>query len=480
MINVAQIQRVRRELPLNGIARVVIVCGVLMASAYLGQRNSQTQLFQLVAAIVAIAGVVILSRQPALGLVAVMVAAISLPFDFGTGTQTSVPVAMVLVAGLTGLWVFKMLERRRFTWIPSSANTPLVWFLVSATISLIAGNLAWNYYAKTAPLTAQIGGWAIFFFSGMLFLLAANQIQDESWLKLLVGIMIVAGLISYIDRVVPALSPLTSRLIFQRQVDYWTQTGLASQSLYWLWAVVMAAGQAVGNRELKPPVRVVLLGLALAILGQAWILARDWTSGWLPLVVGLLVILYMRTGWRGVVLSAVAAVLILSANPDLIATRFDKKSYSIDTRAEAKDIMLDSVIPLSPVLGLGPANYYFYTPLFPIRGYYVRFNSHNQYIDILAQTGIVGLVMFGWFFLAVGFILWRMRNRSGRGFANGYVLGCIAGLIGTLVAGGLADWIIPFTYNIGMLGFRASLLPWLFLGGAVALEHRLQTKGEVV
>jgi hypothetical protein len=47
----------------------------------------------------------------------------------------------------------------------------------------------------------------------------------------------------------------------------------------------------------------------------------------------------------------------------------------------------------------------------------------------------------------------------------------VAGLAGSLVSGLLADWIIPFTYNIGVRGFRSSLLFWVFLGGLLALKR---------
>ena len=34
----------------------------------------------------------------------------------------------------------------------------------------------------------------------------------------------------------------------------------------------------------------------------------------------------------------------------------------------------------------------------------------------------------------------------------------------------LGDWVLPFFYNIGMTGFRSSVLVWLFFGGLVSLE----------
>jgi len=36
-----------------------------------------------------------------------------------------------------------------------------------------------------------------------------------------------------------------------------------------------------------------------------------------------------------------------------------------------------------------------------------------------------------------------------------------------------ADWVLPFVYNIGLAGFRASVLGWLFLSGLVSLEQML-------
>ena len=59
------------------------------------------------------------------------------------------------------------------------------------------------------------------------------------------------------------------------------------------------------------------------------------------------------------------------------------------------------------------------------------------------------------------------------GFARAYVYGALGGIAGTLVAAALGDWVLPFVYNIGLRGMRASLLGWMFMGGLVALEQML-------
>ena len=133
------------------------------------------------------------------------------------------------------------------------------------------------------------------------------------------------------------------------------------------------------------------------------------------------------------------------------------------------------IIKINPIWGTGFANYYQITPFFPISGYEVSFNSHNNYIDIIAQTGLVGLSCFLWFLWEVGRLGWRLRKKVPSGFAQAYVYGALGGLVGMVVAGMFGDWVLPFFYNIGLAGFRSSMLGWLFLGGLVSLEQLMKS-----
>jgi MFS family permease len=112
-----------------------------------------------------------------------------------------------------------------------------------------------------------------------------------------------------------------------------------------------------------------------------------------------------------------------------------------------------------------------YTPLFPILGYYIEFNSHSQYVDLIAQVGFLGLACFLWFFGEIGRLSMSLRERVPEGFTKAYVYGVIGGIAGTLVAAALVDWVLPFVYNIGMQGFRGTVLAWIFLGGLVSIEQ---------
>jgi O-antigen ligase len=162
-------------------------------------------------------------------------------------------------------------------------------------------------------------------------------------------------------------------------------------------------------------------------------------------------------------------LLLFSSTVQGLMTGGDN-SYSYLTRVEAWRILID-MVKISPVFGLGMANYYWYTPLYPILGWRVSFNSHNNYIDLTLQSGIVGLICFLWLFWELGVAAWKLHQRLPEGFDRAYTIGALGGWVATLVAAAFGDWVIPFVYNIGLGGFRASLFAFLFLGGVLAIQR---------
>jgi O-antigen ligase len=97
--------------------------------------------------------------------------------------------------------------------------------------------------------------------------------------------------------------------------------------------------------------------------------------------------------------------------------------------------------------------------------------THSNYLDVFAQTGIIGLLAFMAFYLALARtardLLVRVRKRFD--FAHAFAVGTAGGLVGTVVATGLGDWILPFVYTQTIAGFDYALYTWLMLGAAQAL-----------
>jgi hypothetical protein len=271
----------------------------------------------------------------------------------------------------------------------------------------------------------------------------------------------VLGAVFMVGRVMPVLAPVSHALI----------QGYSTTGIFYAWFPALAFSQAVLNRDLRMHWRLALVALVLATLYFGFVVRYDWKSGWVPAFASVATIIVLRYGKTGLALALAGMLPLWSLAVQALAS----DQYSVSTRLEAWRILAE-IVKVDPILGLGFGNYYWYTTLIPIFGWYVQFNSHNNFIDIVAQTGLVGLAFFLWFVWEIGRLGWHLRERVPEGFAQAYVYGALAGLIGTLMAGMLGDWLLPFVYNIGLKGFRSSVQAWLFLGGLVVLEQ-IYTKG---
>lgn len=446
------------RIPPNRLAWAGVITGVLVLSAFLGTRASPRYLILLVGA----GAVAIFLRKPELGLLAIVVAGLTTPFALSTGTQTEINVTIMLLVVLFGLWLLDMLVVKRHVEVyRSRVFLPLLLLNLAAVLSFLVGQIPW-FPASPASLQSQLGGMLVFVLSSAGFLLVAHQIRDLRWLQWLTWSFLAVGALLVLGRLWPQVVPFW-RLLSRSALG----------SMFWLWLVSLSFSQAAFNTTLSRTWRLALIGLTGVTLFLGMTELRFWNSGWLPALVAIVVTLALAYPRIGIPLGIVGGLLVLSRlgtyAEGLITLTNDQYSYL--SRIEAWKSLVD-IIKVNPVTGLGPANYYWYTPLVPIMGYYnLHFSSHNQYVDLIAQTGILGLVCFLWFMAELASLGWRLRARVPVGFARAYVLGALGGLAGVLVSSMLGDWFLPFIYNIGLAGMRASILGWLFLGGLVALER---------
>jgi O-antigen ligase len=413
-------------------------------------------------------------RFPLVGLCAVIFTSLFVPFEIGTGTQTGINAATILLSLLVVLGIVRMVLRREpVGFLRSRTFLPLMGLVVVACLAFGAGQLPW-FPTSGAPLRSQLGGLAIFVLSAAALLLSAHQLQNLRWLEWLTWFFLaIGGLHIFIYYGVWALFPSLSTLmnaVFTRGV---------AGSVFWIWLVSLSFSQAAFNPRLGARGRALLWLLLGATAYTRLYLGVEWISGWIPPLAAVVVIL-LTSGRYLPMVGTLAAGLVTYANASKLAgvVMAGDNPYSLATRLEAWRIMLN-IVRVDPLLGVGPANYYWYTSLFPIMGYYVPFNSHNNYIDLLAQTGILGLGCFLWLAWEAGSLASRLRVRLPPGFEQAFVLGCLGALAGSLVAMCLGDWVLPFVYNVGLSGFRSSMIGWLFLGGLVAIEAVLRERDQL-
>jgi hypothetical protein len=441
--------------------RLPIIAGVLILAAginYIVTGPSARMILILILGMIAgVAGLLVLWRWPAVGLVMIIPANMFVSFAVGTGSETGINATVLLIIALLGFWLFDLIAvRRELKLVESRTFLPLFIFIGVAALAFISGQLPWFVAVSSAPLTAQLGGLAVFALSAGAFLLAAHLIREMVWLERLVWTFLVLGAVFIIIRIVPGMF---------RSYGALYQWGSTS-SQFWTWLAAISLSQALINRRLRPQWRAALFLLFAGTIYVALVMTYDWKSGWIPPLIATAVIVSLRS-WK---LGALLIMGGLLLGPTLLSSLVASDEYSYSTRVDAWLILLE-IIKINPLLGLGPANYYFYTPQYEIRGYQVSFNSHNQYLDIIAQLGFLGLLPLLWFFGEVGRLGWSLRQREPGGFAQAYVYGALGGFVATVVSGMLGDWMLPFVYNVGIVGMRSSVLGWLFLGALVAVDH---------
>jgi hypothetical protein len=436
--------------------RFGIVAFALLFSTVAAYWGSTKIHILLLALLWGIGGAIILVQQPNLGFILIFLGGMFVPFVGPSGLNA----AVLMVAALIGLWFMDMFVlKRKFEFINNRVTFSAIVFLVISTISFGMGQISWFAFTHQAPLPAQAGGYAIFVLSIGALLVTAHLIRDIYWLKIIVWSFIGLGAIYVFGRSVRF--PYIDRIY---------DNGFTAGSMFWTWLVALTLGQAIFNTQLTIRIRGLLMLIVLATFYVGYVQANDWKSGWVPPLIAAAALMGLRFKRLTLLAIPFGLIAVITLAFKLIGT----DEYSWGTRVDAWIIILE-ISKVSPLLGLGFSNYYWYTPLFPIRGWRVSFNSHSQYVDLIAQVGIIGFVCFFWIFFEIGRLGWGLIKGLPDGFARAYAYGVLGGLAGTLMAAFLVDWVLPFVYNIGLRGFRASILPWIFFGGLISVEQIFKT-----
>jgi hypothetical protein len=410
----------------------------------------------------AFVGAVLLFIKPELGIILTVIAALFIRVDLPTATRSAIPLSLVLLVLLLPIWFIRKLQSRQPLLTPSPINLPALLFIVAATVSLIFGIMQFNGTDRAAPLATQIAGWAIYVLSCVALLLVANLIKGLRGLKIMTVAILIAGGLLMISYWLPATHSVIDGL-----------TPISSfRSVFRLWLIALAGGQALFNVQLKLPIRAVLGAAAVLAILTMYFNGLEWLSGWMPAAVTLVGLLLLRSWRLTIALLVIAAILAYFFKFSDSAQFINSNLGSLSTRGGLLGFFLGTILPTSPVLGVGFANSWHFATQYPIWGeLYARYSSHENYIDIITQMGVVGSLIFVWLVVAIGRQGWRLRTQVTDGFARGYVYGCLAGLGGMLFSGLLGDWFMPFAYNIGLSGTRDSILGWMFLGGLITIAQ---------
>ncbi len=378
-------------------------------------------------------------------------ASLFVPFTLSTGSQSPIVASLLLTALFGGIWLLRLVfERER--WPKAPAVVPLVGFMAISVISFFWSE-AWRdpMIPPWFLFRARLGGLGVMLLSPLALWLAAAYLHRPRQVDRLVGIFLVAGGLG-------AIQILAGRTLFP-----FLNTG----GLFSLWLISFGAAFLL--------FRPMPFGLRLAIheiLGiWGWYVlvpGISWISGWLPPIVALLVVAWLRSRR---LFGALAVILLLLLWIYWRPLRFWVFDYNYETSGVTRmEAWLRNwrITREHLLFGTGPAGYAaYYMTYFPDQA----MATHNNYLDVLSQTGLIGMGFFIAFLVALGreiYQIWRwVRDSDAQ--ARSLAAGLVGGFTGLLVAMGLGDWFLPFPYTQTIAGYRYTVWGWIFAGAAVAI-----------
>lgn len=386
---------------------------------------------------------------------AIPMVALCVPISIPAG-ESRVSAAMLLVMLLAGIWILAaVVIRRGVTLQRSVLNAPLLAF---ATVCVMA--LVWSIAFRDPLLIqydrfilVQLGALAAMVLSPIAALLIANFTHTPRQLWWIAVPFLVIGVAFSMARVAGHDIPLIN-----------------TRGLFPMWFVALAYAVLIAQPKLRLWMRV---GLATALalnLYAMGIMQVEWLSGWLPSIVAIAAITLFRSRFWFLVLAVVLAVAGVLLMP------FYQETFSSDKEVQGNGDRL-ILWKMSwehtqdhPLLGSGPAGYALH---------YITYHpqearsTHNNYLDIVAQTGVLGSAIWIWLVAAAAREGYVVLKHAPRGSLRTLGLAACGGLLASVVAMMLGDWVLPFAYNQGIEGFRYTVFSWIFLGVLMSIRRQV-------
>jgi O-antigen ligase len=383
-----------------------------------------------------------------------------------TGTDTKITFGLTLLALWTSLWLFKMIVVERSIKVRySPANIPALVFIVILIISLIwSGQFAETevMYMYADKVAVRLMTTVVIIVSIATFFLYANNIQSVNTLRAIVGWFIFIGAAFVVINLGAGGLPRP----------------LNSRGQFAAWVGIFALGQTLFNDTISKRRKIfyllILVGWVVAIMRGTGL---SWLSGWMPLTIGCLVLMFLYSRRLFFVMVLISVTLYVGNEVLLQDVAAQESQVSGETRLDAW-MKVVNVTLRHPLFGTGPVGYFFYFTV-NIGGFFQL--AHNNYIDIFAQTGILGFTVWLIMWAGMGIMtlrMWRIVPKH-KQFEHALANTLLACYVCTVFSMMLGDWVTPFPYTQTLSGFDYTIWHWMLAGMTVALYYvTKQSQGE--
>jgi len=386
------------------------------------------------------------------GVLGLVLTAAAVPLSLPTGTESRVGASMIAAGLLLLAWVGTMLVRKDFGLESTTANLSILGFVAAYAFSLVWSNTFRPLDIRvwpTFPLVQVADLTKVVLFAAS-FLLVGDVLRDLRWIKRLWALFVIIGAVGILQELASIkLVPLNTGGLFP------------------MWIVSLTYAQVLFNHHLSRWQRLLLITLPAAWVYRVFVLGITWISGWLPTVVTIVALSFLKSKR----LFAVLLILLLAHvafDYDFYYQKVWVHSLHEDASRLAAWRRNWQVTREHLLFGTGPAGYAaYYMTYFPNQA----MASHSNYVDVLSQTGMVGSFFFFWFLACLLKTGMTTQGQLEEGtFVSALSKSLFCGLLGVVVAMLLGDWLLPFVYTGGLAGFNHAIYSWILLGVMLALD----------
>jgi O-antigen ligase len=372
----------------------------------------------------------------------------------------------IMASVCLGLVALDALGRRPAS-TPGEIDRPFTWLLAVATISFVVNLFVADAAVNQAHLKplVSIGQLLLMAWPFAVYRFVARHVVSEATVRRLLVTLTVLG--------VPGVLVPFAGDELRTWLRWSVYFGLAMApfcfaQIFFVRSTV--ARLALAGLAVTPAINGLFIGKAFLygyVAVFVWVISviRVPRLALAGLIVGAGLYLSIAVPLRGTILPGVLQRLV----------SLEERQGSWGGQSGRVQLAVDTVQIWSrhPVFGVGPGNNWPY-----MNRYSVIDTPHNQYLNVLLETGLAGLIAFLALLLGCLRVGWRLYRSARSPLVEMFALGWL-GYFSAMAAGGLTgDFMLHSIRNGGLELLTGFYLQWVMLGLLVALE-RLEASAEL-
>ncbi len=449
------------------LATVAAVSGIALGViALVATKNGESSPAWVVLLIAAIAGLTLLARNLAAGIVlflGVCWIVVRTPdvATGGSGGGQGLPLSQLGLAALLVVWIAKRFAAQNFGLYKMPLLVPAALYLFvcfwSTINSLVFRDPQVMAHSFVQYTQVNILEMALRVLALGAAVMIANELNGRA-LRAAAVVLLVPGLATF-SGLVPFL-PSSTYLTFAQVISASVLTAFVLTRQGALW------------------IRVAGAAFALSILGALLLNGTEWVSGWFSCMVALTVVTFFANRRLLVVACVLVTLLVLVRFDYFYQAVYVTNFYKGKLTNNRTDMIRAGVLYATKFpLGIGLGNYRQYNQWYGSKEVWntTSFSSaHGTIGQALSETGFLGLFALLLLLASIVRMLYHAWRVLPPGRAKSYVLGALGAFVGVASAAAFnGDYIFPTYHNGAMATFGATVYLFFLIGvaGAIAREH---------